>query len=49
MNREEIKNCALKFGNCYKYPPRTDKTKHLINNKPSGAYARDRNFNQSTQ
>jgi Zn-finger nucleic acid-binding protein len=61
MNKETCKYCygtgewnkifACPHCNGYGYILWRDRTepKKLINNKPSGAYARDRNFNQSTQ
>lgn len=48
-NHEEETKCSLAFGPCWQNPPRTEKTKHLIHNKPHGTSARDLNFNQSTQ
>jgi hypothetical protein len=41
LDHESIKACALKFGKCWQNPPRTEKTKHLIHNKPNGTPARD--------
>lgn len=41
MTKHEIKLCTLRFGQCWVNPPKTDKTRSQINNKPSGASARD--------
>ncbi len=42
---EEKRQCVLSFGKCWYIQDKPAKDKR-ISNKPSGAYAKDRNFNQ---